>query len=305
MLNQNKNSDYTNNKEQTEQNTGAETISNPEDSFNAHGQNQNKPHPKHAKSSGQAPARRIGTATMGITLVLVGILLIIFMFKPFDIFKLMKFSPILLILLGVEMLWQYFSSHGQNLKYDFWGTLFCFFVIFASLGTSLLYPIYMEYGPANWRVEQQLENDVYDQLYLAIPENLPVASLEVNSNLLSAPPSRQEFSISDLTSSDHIHFYVTLKKEKDVNSFAQNVRRLLDVIASKNYPRFSIRVEAPNDNGTYVISLDDRFSMRFSSQEIAQETENRRNYDDYEEYENLEEPKIEDTELAIGSSEEI
>ena len=119
MLNQNENSDCTNNKKQAEQNTGAKTTPNPEDRFNAYEPNPNRPHSKHAKSSGQAPARRIGTATMGFTLVLVGILLIIFLFKPFDIFQLMKFSPILLILLGVEMLWQYFSSHGQNLKYDF------------------------------------------------------------------------------------------------------------------------------------------------------------------------------------------
>ena len=68
--------------------------------------------------------RRIGTFTMGITLVLVGILLLVFLFHPFGPTPLLRFSPLLLVLLGVEILFQYFHNHGQNLRYDFWGTFF-------------------------------------------------------------------------------------------------------------------------------------------------------------------------------------
>ena len=41
--------------------------------------------------------RRIGTFTMGITLVLVGILLLVFLFHPFDPTPLLRFSPLLLV----------------------------------------------------------------------------------------------------------------------------------------------------------------------------------------------------------------
>ncbi len=75
------------------------------------------------------PTRRIGTLTMGVTLILVGIILLVFFFKPFDLFSLMRFSPVLLILLGIEIIWQYSRHHGEELRYDFWGTLFCLLVI--------------------------------------------------------------------------------------------------------------------------------------------------------------------------------
>ena len=47
---------------------------------------------------------------MGVTLILVGIILLVFFFKPFDLFSLMRFSPVLLILLGII----YISTGGHN-----------------------------------------------------------------------------------------------------------------------------------------------------------------------------------------------
>lgn len=125
MLNQNENSDYSQNKEQANQ----------------------IPHSRHPSNRAE-PTRRIGTATMGVTLVVCGVLLICFFFKPFDLFSLMKFSPILLILLGIETLWQYFRHKGENLRYDFMGAFFSLTVILIAGCFSVFYPLYMTYGLA-------------------------------------------------------------------------------------------------------------------------------------------------------------
>ena len=149
MLNQNENSDYSQNKEQANQ----------------------VPHSHHSSKCAE-PTRRIGTATMGVTLVVCGVLLICFFFKPFDLFSLMKFSPILLILLGIETLWQYFRHKGENLRYDFMGTFFSLTVILVAGCFSVFYPLYMTYGPANWKVEEQVCGEIENEIYQQLPENI-------------------------------------------------------------------------------------------------------------------------------------
>ena len=84
MLNQNDYSDSNQNREQNNRSNSGPT-----------------PNPYQPHQPPKRPTRRIGTLTMGVTLILVGIILLVFFFKPFDLFSLMRFSPVLLILLGV------------------------------------------------------------------------------------------------------------------------------------------------------------------------------------------------------------
>ena len=139
MLNQNDYSELNQNREQNNRSSSGPT-----------------PNPYQPHQPPKRPTRRIGTLTMGVTLILVGIILLVFFFKPFDLFSLMRFSPVLLILLGIEIIWQYSRHHGEELRYDFWGTLFCLLVICVACFCSVFYPLYMEFGPASWKVEQQV-----------------------------------------------------------------------------------------------------------------------------------------------------
>ncbi len=272
MLNQNENSDYSQNKEQANQ----------------------VPHSRHP-SNRTEPTRRIGTATMGVTLVVCGVLLICFFFKPFDLFSLMKFSPILLILLGIETLWQYFRHKGENLRYDFMGTFFSLTVILIAGCFSVFYPLYMTYGPANWKVEEQVCGEIENEIYQQLPENIPVASLNVECDISSVSPSTQSISINELTSGDSVTLYFTLKQQENLSSFSQNVRTLLDNLSNVSYPNLSVYVEALCPEGDYSIWLYDRFAMRYSVQEIQQATEIDRYYSEELESEEA---------LTLGSSTE-
>ena len=71
MLNQNDYSESNQNREQSNKSNGGPTPN---------------PH-----QSPRRPTRRIGTLTMGVTLILVGIILLVFFFKPFDLFSLCAF----------------------------------------------------------------------------------------------------------------------------------------------------------------------------------------------------------------------
>ena len=212
--------------------------------------------------------RRIGTLTMGVTLILVGVILLVFFFKPFDLFSLMRFSPVLLILLGIEILWQYSRHRGEELRYDFWGTLFCFLVICVACFCSVFYPLYMEFGPASWKVERQVSSEIFDELYQQIPSSLDVQSLDVDCEIRSVTPAKESMSAQELTSADRVILYITLGDQTDKAGFAQQIRTLFDSIDLDSYPNLSARVFADYPGGQYIAYLDDRFSMRLSAEDL-------------------------------------
>lgn len=242
MLNQNDYSESSQNREQSNRSNGGST-----------------PNPHQPP---RRPTRRIGTLTMGVTLILVGIILLVFFFKPFDLFNLMRFSPVLLILLGIEIIWQYSRHHGEELRYDFWGTLFCLLVICVACFCSVFYPLYMEFGPASWKVEQQVSGEIRNELYQQIPASMNVEALDVECEINSVTPDKQSMSTQELTTADEVTLYINLGMQADKTSFAQQIRTLFDSIDPEQYPNLSARVFADYEGGRYIAYLNDRFSMR-------------------------------------------
>ncbi len=242
MLNQNDYSESNQNREQSNRSNGGSTP-------NLH-------------QPPRRPTRRIGTLTMGVTLILVGIILLVFFFKPFDLFSLMRFSPVLLILLGIEIIWQYSRHHGEELRYDFWGTLFCLLVICVACFCSVFYPLYMEFGPASWKVEQQVSGEIRNELYQQIPASMNVEALDVECEINSVTPDKQSMSTQELTTADEVTLYINLGMQADKTSFAQQIRALFDSIDPEQYPNLSARVFADYEGGRYIAYLNDRFSMR-------------------------------------------
>lgn len=80
----------------------------------------------------ERPARRVGTVTLGLTLVAAGILMLVSLFWPeVDLRGIMKLSPLILVSLGVEALLA--ARSGGAVKYDWVGMLLCFVFTIAAL----------------------------------------------------------------------------------------------------------------------------------------------------------------------------
>lgn len=80
----------------------------------------------------EKPARRVGTFTLGVTLLAVGMLLAAAQFWPeMDLNWALKASPLILISLGVETLLA--ARGGGRIKYDWVGMLLCFLLIGAAM----------------------------------------------------------------------------------------------------------------------------------------------------------------------------
>ena len=79
--------------------------------------------------------RRVGSFTMGIALIACGILVLLFLlFHNIEmVTTAAKWSPVLLILLGVEILLSNFLFRKDRLKYDFLSGFFCLCIVGGSL----------------------------------------------------------------------------------------------------------------------------------------------------------------------------
>lgn len=92
--------------------------------------------------------RRVGTVTMACALIAVGVLLIIGSFNQSISFLMMaRLAPIILIVLGIEILFRYFVSKGEKLRYDFLSGFVCFILIIGSLGMAAIPEVWNQLGP--------------------------------------------------------------------------------------------------------------------------------------------------------------
>lgn len=86
------------------------------------------------------PARRVGTFSMGVALIAAGICAILSMFLPWlDWVLVLRLSPLLLILLGGEILFYHFFYKEERLVFDVLSMVLCCFLITATFGMMVLY----------------------------------------------------------------------------------------------------------------------------------------------------------------------
>lgn len=113
--------------------------------------------------------RRTGTYTAGIALIFAGVVLITGLFQKELAFEMLtRFSPLILILLGLEIIITNALLKDRPLKYDFLAGFICLVLVCASIGISAV-SLYMDYyGPwqmqASKQKEVQLEQESFDLL---------------------------------------------------------------------------------------------------------------------------------------------
>ena len=92
--------------------------------------------------------RRVGSIAFALVLIAAGVLLIVYQFVPqFDLLKILKFSPVILIALGIEML-VYSARPDVKVKFDWLAMLGTAFTL-CIVGTAALLPLAIsEWGPA-------------------------------------------------------------------------------------------------------------------------------------------------------------
>ena len=112
--------------------------------------------------------RRVGSIAFALVLIAAGVLLMVYQFVPqFDLLKILKFSPVILIALGIEML-VYSAKPDVLVKFDWLAMLGTAFTL-CVVGAAALLPLAVsEWGPARSSAINRIETEKVDALYSAL-----------------------------------------------------------------------------------------------------------------------------------------
>ena len=114
-----------------------------------------------APAQPEEKTRRAGTVTMAMVLIAAGVLLITHIFIPsLDLMLIARFSPLVLVLLGTEILVLNLLGEGKKLKYDFLSMFVCFLLVCASGVAALAGEWYRREADARG-VEQRLTGELH------------------------------------------------------------------------------------------------------------------------------------------------
>lgn len=112
--------------------------------------------------------RRVGTLAFALVLILAGVLLMVYQLVPrFNLLQIVKFSPIILVVLGIEML-VYSAKPDVLVKFDWLAMLGTAFTL-CVVGAAALLPLAVsEWGPARSSAISRIKTEKVDTLYSAL-----------------------------------------------------------------------------------------------------------------------------------------
>ena len=206
--------------------------------------------------------RRTGTLTLGLALILVGGCILGYCFVPgFDLLAAVKLSPLLLVLMGLEILIGSFLK-GDEYRVNFGSVLLCLILVGCSLCAAALPMFWDYYGPEKEqreaRITSELNSTCYDQL-----KNSGVTYLD---SCLANRYTQAEH-LNELTAADHLCANVDLRGEyADAAAFARACQPVLAVLtqAVPSAARQSVQLEGANTldgQPDYSVSLSGLYQM--------------------------------------------
>ena len=195
-----------------------------------------------SKTTEKIKYRRVGTITMGVSLILTGIIVICALFKKdFDIMLAVKCVPVVLIALGVEILVQYFCAKSGKIKYDFLSVLVCGVLIFGSLGFAAVSPFLTYLSPERQAKEMQIQKEFEEEVHARLSGISSVEDVYTSMGLNFTFPDGVTLETAD-TYCDYANITVKVNIPESKEEFASYVSEIRDALANLSIKDTNIHV---------------------------------------------------------------
>lgn len=220
------------------------------------------------------PVRRVGTVTMGVVLILGGCTALAALLVPgFNWMLMLKLSPAILIVLGLEVIWFGTRQNEVRVKYDFLSMVVCLLMLGGAVGISLAIPA-VDYLRSRELAEAHLEQQLTEQTFEPF-QKLGVGGISANFSLFDWPldPERK---LQDLQGREFSHLSVELLDPcQDEAEFAEKCAQITQVLNQKKIaPRWmSISGHGTGTRETFYLTLNGPYGLHLTAEQMQQEVE--------------------------------
>lgn len=226
--------------------------------------------------------RRVGSIAFALVLIAAGVLLIVYQFVPqFDLLKILKFSPVILIALGIEML-VYSARPDVKVKFDWLAMLGTAFTL-CIVGTAALLPLAIsEWSPARNYAQNRIESQKADAMYSALTAD-PALKAKLNSLNVEARFFHEADGDYTLQSGDDCILYAALQGPyADAETFAADCMAVMQRAADDGlgFTCYHFDADEDIDDGiSYYLDCVASYPAGLTAAQVAQRVQVSYHYD--------------------------
>ena len=234
--------------------------------------------------------RRVGTIAFAVLLIAGGVLLLAQQFMPkANLLAVLKFSPVILIVLGIEVL-VYSTKPNVKLKFDWLGILGCAFILVV-VGTAALMPMAWKWlGIDNRTAENRLEQQVVDSMYQQLsadPElKSQISSMYATAYFNHIDPENEDYTLQP---GDTLMLYLNFCQDSAGNEleFAANCAAIVQAAKEAGWNFTTMNFATEEDTGgvydTYRAEFPQSFADGLTTEQLAKRVQ-KGYYYDYSQY---------------------
>ena len=177
--------------------------------------------------------RRVGTITMALSLIATGIVFLLWaIFPSFDWVTALRFSPAVLIFLGVEILICNFRHNAEKLRYDFLSVFVCLLLICGSLLGAVV-PQQIFENNYLYSVGNTLSARLDEQAFTLLQNEPNIATVQFSVSPAYRPAASSPASV-ELSAEDYVQVRIEFNGEfPDAQSFALTCHRVLNILKTQ------------------------------------------------------------------------
>ena len=226
--------------------------------------------------------RRVGSIAFALVLIAAGVLLIVYQFVPqFDLLKILKFSPVILIALGIEML-VYSARPDVKVKFDWLAMLGTAFTL-CIVGTAALLPLAIsEWSPARNYAQSRIESQKADAMYNAMTAD-PALKAKLNSLNVEVHFFHEADGDYTLQSGDDCILYAALQGPyADAETFAADCMAVMQRAADDGlgFTCYHFDADEDTDDGiSYYLDCVASYPAGLTAAQVAQRVQASYHYD--------------------------
>ena len=226
--------------------------------------------------------RRVGSIAFALVLIAAGVLLMVYQLVPqFDLLKILKFSPVILIALGVEMLY-YSARPDVKVKFDWLAMLGTAFTL-CIVGTAALLPLAIsEWDPARDYAQNRIESQKADAMYSALTDD-PALKAKLNSLNVEVRFFHEADGDYTLQSGDDCILYAALQGPyADAETFAADCMAVMQRAAddSLGFTCYHFDADEDTDDGiSYYLDCVASYPAGLTAAQVAQRVQVSYHYD--------------------------